>query len=49
MGVGLSGLSPAEHGFAGGGGKLAVAGALSDLARRLMVAAAGDRAGGADR
>ena len=38
VGVGLSRLGPAEHGFAGIGGiggELAVARALSDLARRL--------------
>ena len=49
VGVGLSGLSPAEHGFAGVGGKLAVARALSDLARRLKVGATSDWAGVADR
>jgi hypothetical protein len=35
VGVGLSRLGPAEHGFAGIGGELAVARALSDLARKL--------------
>jgi hypothetical protein len=35
VGVGLSRLSPAEHGFVGVGSELAVAQALSDLARRL--------------
>jgi hypothetical protein len=35
MGVGLSRLSPAEHGFAGTGGQRAIARALSDLARHL--------------
>ena len=33
VGVGLSRLSPAEHGSAGTGGELAVARAVSDLAR----------------
>jgi hypothetical protein len=35
VGVGLAALSPAEHGFAGVGSQLAVARALSDLARHL--------------
>jgi len=35
VGVGLAALSPAEHGFAGVGNQLAVARALSDLARHL--------------
>lgn len=38
VGVGLSRLSPAEHGFVGVGGELAVARALSDLAHRLAPA-----------
>jgi len=38
-GVGLSRLSPAEHGFAGIGGDLAVARALSDLSRKLSTSA----------
>lgn len=42
VGVGLSRLSPAEHGFAGTGGELAVARALSDLARRLTAPARHD-------
>jgi Domain of unknown function (DUF1876) len=45
VGVGLSRLSPAERGSAGSGGELAVARALSDLARQLTAAATGDRAG----
>jgi hypothetical protein len=36
VGVGLSRLGAAERGVAGAGGQLAVAGALSDLARHLM-------------
>ena len=48
VGVGLSGLSPAEHGFAGVGGELAVARALSDLARQLTIAATNHRAGAAE-
>jgi hypothetical protein len=39
VGVGLSRLSPAEHGFAGTGGELAVARAMSDLARKLTAPA----------
>ncbi len=35
VGAGLSRLSPAERGVAGLGGQLAIARALSDLARRL--------------
>ena len=35
VGVGLSRLSPAEHGSAGNGGELAVARALTDLSRKL--------------
>lgn len=34
-GVGLAPLGPTEHGFAGVGGQLAVAKALSDLARHI--------------
>ena len=49
VGVGLSRLSPAEHGFAGVGGQLAVARALSDLARQLTVTATSDRVGLAER
>lgn len=45
VGVGLSSLSPAEHGVAGAGSELAVARALSDLARRLTAASSNDRAG----
>ena len=45
VGVGLSRLSPAEHGFTGVGGKLAAARALSDLARQLTVTATSDRVG----
>jgi hypothetical protein len=37
VGVGLSRLSAGEHGFAGVGSQLAVARALSDLARHLTV------------
>ena len=37
VGVGLAGLGPAEHGFAGVGSQLAVARALSDLARHLTM------------
>jgi hypothetical protein len=37
VGVGLAGLTPSEHGFAGVGSQLAVARALSDLARHLGV------------
>jgi len=36
VGVGLSGLSAAEHNFEGVGGELAIARALSDLGRRLV-------------
>ena len=43
VGVGLSRLAPAEHGFAGVGSELAVARALSDLARRLTVTPTSDR------
>lgn len=35
VGVGLSGLGVAEHGFSGAGRELAVADALSDLASRV--------------
>jgi hypothetical protein len=49
VGVGLSRLSPAEHGFAGVGGELAAARALSDLARQLTVEAGDNRAGLAER
>ena len=49
VGVGLSRLSPAEHGYAGIGGELAVARALSDLARQLTVTAASDQVGLAER
>jgi hypothetical protein len=49
VGAGLSRLSPAEHGFAGIGGKLAAARALSDLARQLTVTATSDRVGPAER
>lgn len=40
VGVGLARLGPAEHGSAGTGGELAVAEAVSDLARRLKGPAA---------
>ena len=39
MGAGLSRLSPAERGVSGVGSQLAVARALSDLARRLTAVA----------
>ena len=42
VGVGLSRLSPAEHGVAGIGRELAMARALSDLARRMMAATTHD-------
>jgi len=42
VGVGLSRLSPAEHGVAGIGRELAVARALSDLARHMMAGTATD-------
>ena len=42
VGVGLSRLGPDEHGVEGIGRELAVARALSDLARRLMTASAHD-------
>jgi hypothetical protein len=45
VGVGLSRLSPAEHGVAGIGRELAAARALSDLARRMMAATAHDMEG----
>lgn len=42
VGVGLSRLGPDERGVAGIGRELAIARALSDLARRLLTASAHD-------
>ena len=43
VGVGLSGLGVAEHGFSGAGRDLAVAHALSDLASRVRAREHDDR------